>query len=207
MAAPGRKHRDKRAANIRLREAFAATPRQWFLPRDQVPYAAHDTALPIGYGQTNSQPTTVANMLLLLDVQPGQHILDLGSGSGWTTGLLAWLTGPDGRVIGVERVPELVAAGSAALAKCQAPWADIRQAKDGVLGWPEDGPFDRILVSAMASDLAHELLAQLAIGGILVCPVRGDMLRVVHTGPDAFDTTRHGRYVFVPLITDHTEGR
>lgn len=189
-----------RQQRLTIREAFAAIPRADFLPPSQRPIATRDQALPIGFGQTNSQPTTVANMLLLLAVEPGQRVLDIGSGSGWSTGLLAWYTGPTGSVLGVERVPQLVAAGSQALAGFDMPWAEIRQARPDVLGWPDDGPYDRILVSAMATELAPEIVDQLAVGGVLVAPVAGVMLRVVRT-ETGHDVTRHGRYVFVPLIT------
>ena len=75
--------------------AFAAQPREGFLPPEQRPHAALDRPLPIGWGQTNSQPTTVANMLRLLQVAPGMWVLDVGAGSGWTTALLAHLVGPE----------------------------------------------------------------------------------------------------------------
>ena len=81
--------------------AFEAIPREGFLPRDERRRAGHDGPLPIGEGQTNSQPRTVANMLRLLEVGPGQRVLDVGSGSGWTTALLAHLVGPTGSVLGV----------------------------------------------------------------------------------------------------------
>ena len=100
-----------------LHEAFRAVARTDFLrPRDQS-NAGVDAPIAIGEGQTNSQPRTVFAMLELLDVQPGQRVLDVGSGSGWTTALLAHLVGPTGIVIGTELVPELVAFGGANLAK------------------------------------------------------------------------------------------
>ena len=89
---------------------------------------------PIGEGQTNSQPRTVADMLRLLEVGPGQRVLDVGSGSGWTTALLAHLVGPTGPVLGVELEPSLVTFGSANLAATGQPWAGIRAADPGVLG-------------------------------------------------------------------------
>lgn len=95
----------------KLDAAFAATPRGNFLPESERSQAGWDMALPIGYGQTNSQPLTVRLMLEWLEVQEGQKVLDVGSGSGWTTALLACLVGETGRVIAVEKVPELVEFG------------------------------------------------------------------------------------------------
>ncbi|HHX85911.1 MAG TPA: hypothetical protein GX694_11425 [Actinomycetales bacterium] len=89
-------------------EAMAAVPREGFLPDDVRARAHEDGPLPIGYGSTNSQPSTVADMLRLLDVPRGASVLDVGSGSGWTTAILAELVGPEGRVLGTELVPELV---------------------------------------------------------------------------------------------------
>lgn len=176
--------------------AFAAQPRAGFLPASVRSQAAHDGPLRIAAGQTNSQPRTVADMLRLLAVRPGHKVLDVGTGSGWTTALLAHLVGPSGSVTGVELEPELVRFGAANLAATAQPWATIAQATPGVLGAPDLAPYDRILVSAEALDLPAELVEQLADDGILVIPVAGTMLRV--TNPGAV-LTRHGRYRFVPL--------
>ncbi len=180
-------------------EAFEAVPRAGFLPPEVQARAEYDGPVPIGYEQTSSQPRTVAAMLRLLDVRPGQRVLDVGSGSGWTTGLLAHLVGPEGAVFGVEVVPELVAWGSANLAATTYAWASIRAAMPGVLGLPEAAPFDRILVSADARSLPEELVDQLADGGRLVVPVRGTMTLAVRTG-DELEISHHGHYRFVPLI-------
>jgi len=179
-------------------EAFAALPRAGFLPRGQRHLASYDGPLPIGYGQTNSQPRTVDAMLRLLDVRPGQKVLDVGSGSGWTTALLAHLTGPTGRVLGVELEPALVEQGTANLDRCDLPWASIHEALPGVLGLPGAAPFHRILVSAMADQLPDELVAQLHTGGVMVIPVAGTLLRVA-TSMRGVQVTRHGSYRFVPL--------
>src|SRR5215210_3959474 len=96
--------------------AFEAFPRTGFLPRSQRRMASHDGPLAIGRGQTNSQPRTVDAMLRLLRVEPGQRVLDVGSGSGWSTALLAHLTGDSGEVLGVEIEPELVRWGGKNLA-------------------------------------------------------------------------------------------
>jgi protein-L-isoaspartate(D-aspartate) O-methyltransferase len=179
-----------------LEAAFAAHPRAGFLPRAVRDRAAHDGPLPIAARQTNSQPRTVEDMLRLLDVRPGHRVLDVGTGSGWTTALLAHLVGPSGSVVGVELVPELVRFGAANLAATDQPWARIAQAKTGVLGVPDSAPYDRILVSAEPRQLPEELVAQLDADGVLVIPVAGTMLRVTNPGRVV---TGHGRYRFVPL--------
>jgi protein-L-isoaspartate(D-aspartate) O-methyltransferase len=179
-----------------VRAAFAATPRRDFLPRGVRRRAAHDGPLSIAAGQTNSQPRTVDDMLRLLDVRPGQRVLDVGAGSGWTTALLAHLVGPTGVVLGLELEPELVTFGGANLARTGRDWATIRAATPGVLGDPDGAPWDRILVSAMAQALPTVLVDQLADDGVLVVPADGTMLRVHNPGPVV---TEHGRYRFVPL--------
>jgi protein-L-isoaspartate(D-aspartate) O-methyltransferase len=186
------------AGSDRVAEAFAAMPREWFLPEGERSMAAYDGPLPIGHGQTNSQPSTVTAMLRLLDVRAGQKVLDVGCGSGWTTGLLAHLTGPTGRVLGVELEPDLVAFGRDNLERAGVPWASIDEAVPGVLGLPGAAPFHRILVSAMAHDLPDQLVAQLHTGGVMVVPVDGTMLRVSRS-MRGVGVTRHGAYRFVPL--------
>ncbi len=184
-----------------LHEAFRVVDRADFLRADDESKAGLDAPVAIGAGQTNSQPRTVFAMLELLDVQPGQHVLDVGSGSGWTAALLAHLVGPTGMVIGTERVPDLVDFGATNLAKYDNPWSAIRQADPDVLGAPEDGPFDRILVSAASTSLPASLVDQLGDDGIMIIPVGASMTRVEKHGGEASVTT-HGLYSFVPLVWD-----
>ena len=179
--------------------AFAATPRADFLPPSVRRRASYDGPLDIGHGQTCSQPRTVANMLRLLDVHEGDRVLDVGSGSGWTTALLAQLTGPTGTVLGVELVPELVERGAADLRATGRTWASIQQADPHVRGLPRQAPFDRILVSAAARGLPEELVDQLREGGRMVVPVAGTLLLVVRTAKGV-EVTEHGSYRFVPLL-------
>jgi len=183
----------------RLHEAFRAVARADFLRPADRRLSEADAPLNIGCGQTNSQPRTVYAMLELLAVEPGQRVLDVGSGSGWTTALLAHLVGPDGMVIGVELEPRLAKFGAENLSRYHFPWAVIRRSPLDVLGAPDDAPFDRILVSASAPTLPHALVAQLAVGGAMVIPVGAHMTKVVRTGPDDAEITTHGLYSFVPL--------
>jgi len=117
-------------------------PRTAFLPDDVRSRADEDRPLPIGEGQTSSQPRTVAAMLRLLEVHSGHRVLDVGAGSGWTTALLAHLVGPAGSVLGVELSPALARWGAANVVASGHPWAQLREAAPGVLGAPEEAPFD-----------------------------------------------------------------
>ena len=176
-------------------------PRRDFLPAWQRPFADLDQALDIGYGVTNSQPTTVRNMLALLDPQPGDRVLDVGSGSGWTTALLAHLVGPT--------APWSVSSGSPSWSRRAGPtWVTgprrperpLRPSR-GCWAGPREAPYDRVLVSAAAHAVPPALLEQLAVGGVLVAPVDGVMTRVV-LSPEGPVVEQHGRYLFVPLIED-----
>jgi len=179
--------------------AMRVVRRADFLPADQRASAGDDAPLPLGDGQTSSQPRTVAAMLRLLDVHEGHRVLDVGAGSGWTTALLARLVGPTGEVVGVERLDRLSVSAGGNVAAYDLPWARVHPAEPDVLGWPRAARYDRVLVSAEARELPHALVEQLAPGGLMVTPVAGEMWRVGRRADDTVDVTRHGAYRFVPL--------
>lgn len=183
----------------KLDDAFDVVARADFLPPSVRPYADLDRALAIGHDATNSQPQTVRYMLEHLGAQPGDSVLDLGSGSGWTTALLAYLVGERGSVIGVDVVPELVDMGRRHM-DTRFPWARIELAEPGVLGWPAAAPYDRILVSADGGLIPAELEAQLAPGGSMVLPA-AQRITIVRKDADGMLTrsAAAGMFNFVPL--------
>ena len=180
-------------------EGMRRAPRADYLPPSLRSLAHEDRPLSLGDGATNSQPSTVAALLDLLDVRPGHRVLDGGSGSGWTTAILAHLVGPAGEVIGVELVERLVRDSGERLTAAGLTHTSVRLARAGVLGAPDLAPFDRILVSAAATSLPGELVDQLVDGGILVTPVGDRMTVVTRRGADSEVELAPGRYRFVPL--------
>ncbi len=192
--------REGALATPRIIRAFRAIDRKNFVPAEYAAEAYEDYPLPIGAEQTISQPTTVAFMLELLAPRPGDRALDVGAGSGWTTALLAEIVGPRGSVVGVERIPELAARGSANLAGYGFPNARIVRAGK-VLGFPAAAPYDRILVSAEAGSVPETLADQLAEGGVMAIPVRGAIVKATkRRGKLAFEP--HEGFAFVPLIEE-----
>jgi protein-L-isoaspartate(D-aspartate) O-methyltransferase len=185
----------------RIDEAFARVPRVDFVPSRYKNLASVDTALPIGFDQTISQPTTVRIMLEWLDVRPGHRVLDVGSGSGWTTALLSLLVGDEGKVYAVEKIPELMEYGRENCGKLSINNVEFHLAGDE-LGYPEQAPYDRILVSAESKDIPESLLAQLKRGGIMVLPVGYDLCRVIKRKDDSVDMEKYPgfNFIFVPLV-------
>jgi protein-L-isoaspartate(D-aspartate) O-methyltransferase len=181
-----------------LVEAFLSVDRIRFVPERYRDNAYHDGPFPIDHGQTISQPYTVAFMLELLKPQKGHSVLDIGSGSGWTTALLAHVVGRNGRVRGVERIPELVTLGQKNLAAFNFRYASIEQSGE-LLGTPGE-VYDRILVSAAAEELPDTLCEQLKPRGILVMPVGKYILKVSKDSQGQIEVERHGRFSFVPLV-------
>jgi protein-L-isoaspartate(D-aspartate) O-methyltransferase len=193
----------------RLREQFGNTrglqaaervPREAFIPVESRALAYEDTPLPIGYGQTISQPYIVVMMTAALELKPADKVLEVGAGSGYQAAILAELAW---RVITVERIPELAHSARAVLDSLgYGHRIDVRLAGD-VLGCPEEAPFDAILVTAGAPRLPRTLLDQLAPEGRLVVPVGSrfeqDLVHVVRKGA-AFTIRSLGPCRFVPLV-------
>jgi protein-L-isoaspartate(D-aspartate) O-methyltransferase len=179
-------------------EAFRKVDRADFVADPNALNIYEDHPLGIGFGQTISQPRTVAMMMEMLSPKVGEKILDIGSGSGWTTALLACIVGESGSVIGVERVEELVKFGSSNLKKYAFKNAKIIQAKDklGV----EGEKFDRILASAAADEFPYELSEQLNIGGKIVIPVQNSIYEMAKNENKELEGVEHYGFSFVPLI-------
>jgi len=178
--------------------AFTAIDRKDFVGLENLDNAYEDCALSIGYGATISQPTTVAFMLEQLSAMPGNMVLDVGTGSGWTTALLAEIIGERGKVYGVEIVPELVAFGQHNLNKYKFSNVSLEQAGD-TLGLPANAPFDRILVSAGTNDVPNDLLMQLKEGGTLVIPIDAAVWEVSKISDSATTICKYPGFMFVPL--------
>jgi protein-L-isoaspartate(D-aspartate) O-methyltransferase len=159
--------RSRGVTNPLVLEAMGKVPRERFVPADQASRAYADTPLPIGQGQTISQPYIVAYMTEVLDVAPGHKVLEIGTGSGYQAAILGELA-PD--VYTIEIVPELAQRAADTLESLGYTGVHVR-AGDGYAGWPEAAPFDRIMVTAAPEEIPQPLLDQLATGGRLVLPV------------------------------------
>jgi len=186
--------------NERTLEAIAAIPREWFVPARERIRAYENVALPIACGQTISQPLVVARMLDLLDVRPGDRVLDVGTGSGYHAALLARL---GGHVSTIERHPELTEIARRTLS--EHGFGNVTCITgDGCLGLPEAAPFDAINVAAAGVLLPEALEDQLAPGGRLVAPVGGDYqyLTLVTRTPAALTRVTLDPVRFVPLVHD-----
>jgi protein-L-isoaspartate(D-aspartate) O-methyltransferase len=197
----------------RLIKAFEAVNRADFLPASYGGFpggleklAKEDEALPIGYGQTISQPAVVAFMLELLQPRPGDVVLDVGSGSGWTAALLSHVVGAGkkGKVYAIETVPELKNFGETNVLKYN--FAKKGTARfilgDGSLGYDRGAPFDRILASAAGKEMPDAWVNQLRTGGLIVAPIGNSIWRVKKKKKGILEKRECPGFIFVPLVTD-----
>jgi protein-L-isoaspartate(D-aspartate) O-methyltransferase len=200
-----RQLRRRGIADERVLAAMARVPRELFVPDGVRPYAYADDALPIGEGQTISQPFVVATICSLLVLEGAERVLDVGTGSGYQAAVLAELAA---EVVTIERIPELAETARAALARAGYPNVEVRVG-DGSLGVPDRAPFDAIAVAAAAPTVPPALYEQLVEGGRVVVP-RGsrqgqELVLVVRTAERPVE-----RAVlpvrFVPLLGDEGFG-
>ncbi len=186
----------------RIIKAFKKIKRVDFLPDEMKDLAELNEALPTGSGQTISQPLVVAFMLELLTPEEGEKILDIGSGSGWTSALLGEIVGKNGKVIAIEVIPELKEFGEKNAQKYNFTEKGIVEfiCADGSKGYEKEAPFDKILVSATALKLHEAWKEQLKIGGRIVVPIDNSIYLFIKKSETIFDQIEYPGFVFVPLI-------
>lgn len=186
-----------------LIEAFREVDRADFVPEEFKEEAYVNAPLPIGEGQTISQPLTVAFMLEHLLPQSGERILDVGAGSGWQAALLAYVVGKKGKVIGIERIEALRKIAVTNLAKYQELKKRIAIfLNDGVKGYEEGAPYDKIIAAAAAEEIPAAWKEQLKVGGIIVAPVGASVVVMKKVTAEEFETREYYGFSFVPLISD-----
>ena len=193
---------DSGISNLAVLRAFEQTPRHLFVPSGVRHRAYEDSALPIGSGQTISQPSVHARYLQLLGLKGTETVLEIGTGSGYQTVLLSHLAA---RVFSIERVPELLERARDVIAECGVRNVSLMLG-DGTLGWRAHAPYDAILVSAAAPDVPAPLLEQLADGGRMIVPI-GDMevqmLAMITRDGDRVQRRDIAPVRFVPLWGTH----
>jgi protein-L-isoaspartate(D-aspartate) O-methyltransferase len=194
--------RAKGIRDLAVLRAFGETPRHLFVPPALERQAYEDTSLPIGSGQTISQPSTQAAYLEALCLSGSERVLEIGTGSGYQAALLSLLAD---HVVTVERIPTLATAARASL-RAAGVVNVLVVTGDGTLGWRGNAPYDAVLVAAAGPHIPGALLEQLRDGGRLVAPVASAhgqvVVRVVRRG-DAFEQEQLGTAQFVPLIGQH----
>ena len=183
-----------------LLEAFEQVKREDFVPDRFVGYEYEDIDLPTEDQSTISQPSTIAFMLKLLDSKQGQKILEIGSGSGYTLALLS-KTIKNGNIIGIERLKKL-AIQSKQILSGDSNIEIIN--KDGFHGFPEQSPYDRIIVSGAYEEVPYFLLEQLSPSGILVVPVRQSIFQLIKNNGEVLEKEFPG-FAFVPMIPENQE--
>jgi protein-L-isoaspartate(D-aspartate) O-methyltransferase len=199
QAMVARQLRARDISDERVLEAMERVPRELFVPDGERRRAYADAALPIGHGQTISQPYMVARIAEALALRPGERVLDVGTGSGYQAAVLAEL---GAEVVTIERIPELAESARRSLAAAGYPQVDVRVG-DGTLGMPELAPFDAIAVAAAAPAFPETLYDQLRPRGRLVVPVGGERvqrLEVIVRSPEGPAVVHSVPCRFVPLV-------
>jgi len=194
-----RQLRGRDIADEKVLDAMGRVPRELFVPERERSRAYADAALPIGHGQTISQPYMVARIAEALAVRPGELVLDVGAGSGYQAAVLAEL---GANVVTIERIPELAQQARESLAAAGYDGVEVRVG-DGTLGLPERAPFDAIAVGAAAPDFPQTLYDQLRPRGRLVVPVggqRAQRLEVIVRSPEGPAVVHSVPCRFVPLV-------
>ena len=182
-----------------IEEAFLKVDRADFVPEHIRHLAYSDQALPIGEGQTISQPTVVAFMLEQLKPRPGDKILDVGAGSGWQTALLAEIVGRKGKVFAVELIPRLCQQIQENIAKYR--FKNIKFfCQNARVGLPEHAPFDGIIAGATAEGIPPAWKEQLKVGGHIVAPVGTSVFCYLKKNGNKFTIEEYPGFLFVPLV-------
>lgn len=187
----------------RLIGAFEKIDRKDFVPEEIRDEAYINSALPIGHGQTISQPLTVAFMLELLQPKEGNKILEVGSGSGWQTALMASAIGDNGKIFAVELIPELCDFGKKNVLKYDFLKKGVVKffCFNAAKGLPDEAPFDRIISAAAAEEIPPAWKEQLKIGGRMVLPVKDAVRLLIKKSEDKFEERIFPGFAFVPFVT------
>ena len=187
--------------NHNVEMAFRNIPRHKFVPESELDYAYYNKPLPTMKNQTISQPGVVSRMTEWLDVKNGQNILEIGTGSGWQSGILSYLVG-EGTVYSVELHPELVKFAQVNLRSLKIKNVHVILG-DGSLGYLKASPYDRIIITAACTEIPLPLLEQLKENGLLLAPV-GDtsqsLILLKKTSVGNIEIKNQSNYVFVPLL-------
>lgn len=185
-------------------DAFQKTDRKDFVCEENKDEAYINEPLPIGYGQTISQPLTVAFMLELLQPEKGNRILEIGSGSGWQTAILARIVGETGRIFAVELIPELEKFGRKNVSKYSFTQKKIARfyCLNAVKGLPDEAPFGRIISAAACQEVPAAWKEQLKIGGRMVVPVKDTVYLFIKKSENEFEEQAYRGFAFVPFVVD-----
>ena len=188
----------------RIIEAFEKIDRADFVPQELKEKAYINEPLPIGKGQTISQPYTVAFMIELLQPKPGDRIFEIGFGSGWQTAILAEIVGGKGKIFAIERIKELFEFGTRNISKYNFIKKGIVKTilADATIGLEKYAPFNKIVAAASGNKMSEAWLKELKPGGRLVMPIKNSIWLYIKKSPQKFDKQEFHGFIFVPLVSD-----